>query len=1468
MLRWTAWSLLAVVTFVLVLLFLLPSATVQTWIAHQVLSGLNERMGFRIQVDRLRIGLFGPSRFDGLLVSDLEGDTLFAAGRLKVDRWRVHPRSHHVSVGALYLRDARFRLDRAQGAAHSNLTEWIDALGSGDTTTSGELWVVQCRSFDIQRFHFTYDDHQAAPIPFGVDFDHVDVHDADIRGRELVLIADSVLADLDHVAFKERSGLELDHLDGQASVSGSGIVVNGLQLVTPNSAVRGDLAFHTTNWSDYGRFTDAVGFELALDSSRVGARDIAFFAPPLQGLGTTIQASGDYRGTVADLKGRHVDISYGAGTHFSGSVEMNGLPTIANTFIILDVEQLTTDHADLASLPAVPFTEGQHLHIPEELRSLGPIVFRGNFTGFINSFTAFGRASTELGVLRADISFERDTVSRVFDLDGKLVTDDFDPGPVMHDRTIGPIACDLRVHAKGNDLASMRADLEGVVPKLTVNEHVISGIRLNGRLERRLFNGHLECDDPNVQLVFDGLADLRGKWPKVDFKARVDHADLYELKMLPDLHLGEVSFGLQADGELAPDSLKGTLQVLGLEYCDADSTYRFGDLSLVSGREAGEPILQLRSDMADVDVRGEFLPTRLPRAITSVFYSVFPSMSDQVDYALDEQHFNFEIRVKELSAALHLAVPQLRLDPGARIEGRFDSRTFDVGLTADLPFISYAGLGSDSVQVILDKTLDVLALSFRSRRQQLADSTFITGIDITGKAYQDELELSMGWAGSTNNTSGNIDLQGQVLGPGKVSLDLLPSELYFGRGTWHNPAVATLTLDSNALHIQGLELIDGDQHVRLDGVLGRDPHEAIAFEFQDLRLENARPFYSGPTTHGILSGDGRLFDALGTPHFFSYLCLDSLAIEDRPVGDLQFSAQWDKRVQQMEVSGKLLRDTLRALDFSGSIAPGDPNKQLDLELVLDQFDLAFLDPYLPDDISDLQGQVTGKVHVGGTFAVPLVDGRAFMQDAGMRIAYLNTFYHFTHEVRILPDMFTLDFVKLIDEEGHEADAIGTIIHHGFSDWNFDVTLSMDHFLCMNTTDLDNSLYYGRAYATGDLQVSGYADNLEIALDAKAERGTVISLPLGSSTEVSGIDFVRFHAGDVRQDSINNEVDLSGIDLDMNVEVTPDARFELIFDPTVGDILSGSGRGNIQMEVTPSGEFSMRGDMEVTDGQYLFTLRNVVNKRFDVEPGGHITWYGDPFDAQLALDAVYRLRAPLYDIIPDERTDTYTKRVPVEVLMHLTDRLENPDIGFDIRLPSVDEGTRTQVNSLLSDKDELDRQAFALIVLNRFLPVDRFGQGDASASTGSNVVGTTGSELLSNQVSNWLSQLSNDVDLGVNYRPGDALTQDELELAVSTQLFKERLLLSTNVGVQYGTRSSAQSNSLVGDFSLEYLLTDDGKLRLKAFSQSNDRNLNQVDQAATTQGAGLTYREEFDDARDLWHRITNIFKGRKDRRADQ
>ena len=197
---------------------------------------------------------------------------------------------------------------------------------------------------------------------------------------------------------------------------------------------------------------------------------------------------------------------------------------------------------------------------------------------------------------------------------------------------------------------------------------------------------------------------------------------------------------------------------------------------------------------------------------------------------------------------------------------------------------------------------------------------------------------------------------------------------------------------------------------------------------------------------------------------------------------------------------------------------------------------------------------------------------------------------------------------------------------------------------------------------------------------------------------------------------------------------------------------------------------------------------------------------------------------------------------------------NPDINFDIYLPSADEATRSKVRSVLyvSDKEEniqeLNKQVFSLLVLNTFLPPPGSNASYNHAGVGS----TTSSELLSNQLSNWLSKISNDFDIGVNYRPGDELSNQELELALSTQLFNDRLILDGNFGLsdrQNVSNQAQNTNNLIGDLSLEYKITKDGKLRVKAFNKSNQFSLTDIN-SSYTQGVGWSYKEEYEDRKSV------------------
>jgi len=409
---------------------------------------------------------------------------------------------------------------------------------------------------------------------------------------------------------------------------------------------------------------------------------------------------------------------------------------------------------------------------------------------------------------------------------------------------------------------------------------------------------------------------------------------------------------------------------------------------------------------------------------------------------------------------------------------------------------------------------------------------------------------------------------------------------------------------------------------------------------------------------------------------------------------------------------------------------------------------------------------------------------------------------------------------------------------------------MKNLMCLNTTAAPNSMYYGTAFASGLCHIHGPVENIVIDVFAKTERNTKFYLPLSSSQQVSENTYIKF----ITKDTLNNkvatplDVNLNGLELNFDLEVTSDAEVQIIFDSKIGDIIKAKGNGNLKMNINTLGDFNMFGDYIIEKGDYLFTLQNFINKRFDIQKGSQISWTGDPYSATANIDAVYNLRTPLHDLVfLADSSAEYKKRMPVNCMLGMKGNLFNPEISFSIELPGADEKTKNLVSTIINTDAEVNRQMFALLALNRFLP-------PASLNEFSNInIGTgleaTSTELLSNQLSNWLSQISKDFDIGVNYRAGNAMSSDEVEVALSTQLFNDRVSVDGSVGNNGNKQNTSQ---IVGDVNVELKLTEEGKLRMKFYNKSNAVDMLKIN-SPYTQGIGLFYRKEFDNFSELFRK---------------
>jgi len=483
---------------------------------------------------------------------------------------------------------------------------------------------------------------------------------------------------------------------------------------------------------------------------------------------------------------------------------------------------------------------------------------------------------------------------------------------------------------------------------------------------------------------------------------------------------------------------------------------------------------------------------------------------------------------------------------------------------------------------------------------------------------------------------------------------------------------------------------------------------------------------------------------------------------------------------------------------------------------------------------------------------PLLTGAIKVDDASMKIDFLQTRYSFSDSIRFTRKGIEFRNIKIFDEKKNQGTLNGILAHNSFKDFSIDLNLNVNKMMVLNTKQKDNETFYGTAYATGYAGIKGATDKLSFRISARTEDNTAFYVPLTSSETVSEYPYIIFvdtkkekEAEKAREDMFVKKEKKSNMELNFDLEVTPEAEVQLIMDSKAGDVIRGTGAGKLNISLNNKGEVKMSGDYIIEDGDYLFTLGNILNKRFSVEEGGTISWNGSLTDANINLKAIYRLKAALYDIYPAD--DALKERIPVECQLNLSEKLMNPVIGFNIYLPTADEETREYLRSAINTEEEISRQFLYLLVMNSFYPdPSLYTTAPPSTTQGTAAIGVTTTEMLSNQLSNWLSQISNDFDIGFNYRPGNEITPQEVEVALSTQLLNDKVILNGNFDVG-GKQSNTQASNISGDFDIEFKITE--KLRFKVFNRSNDNLFYET--SPYTQGFGIFFRRDFNKLKDLF-----------------
>jgi hypothetical protein len=521
-------------------------------------------------------------------------------------------------------------------------------------------------------------------------------------------------------------------------------------------------------------------------------------------------------------------------------------------------------------------------------------------------------------------------------------------------------------------------------------------------------------------------------------------------------------------------------------------------------------------------------------------------------------------------------------------------------------------------------------------------------------------------------------------------------------------------------------------------------------------------------------------------------------------------------------------------------------ENLDLIGAIQDLPLEYVNPLLQENTAVLGGKLRGVVSISGTVTEPLITGDGEFMNATVGIDYLGTDYTVSGGFHIEPDGIELNGLDVRDTKGGSGYLVGTALHENYKDWNLDVSLFIENnpIEIMNIPYAPNRYFYGTGYGIGDVNVFGYDGQIVIEANLTTTEGTEFVLPLDVVSDADWSSFVNIVNPDAAT-APSTAASAIEVTLNLNIDVSEESKARIVFDEELGDEITGRCSGNLQIDLHDLKRLEMYGDLEILEGEYLFTLGSVINKKFTAVPGGRISWFGDPYNADINIVTQYITRASLKPVLPELMSSTKQR---IELDLILSGDLMRPEILFDIHAPEGNTQEKAALSSLISNDEERNRQAISLLVIHQFLP-----GAWQTAAIGSTGLQENSSELITSQLAYWLSGLSDDVSIGIDYDSAND-TGDEAAIAValSTQLLNDRLHIEGEVGTQNLYTGTVEDLQLQ-DIRIKYDLVEDGTFQLTGYS--TQRATIPGLEGQSVQGVGILFNKDFDRIKDLFRRNT-------------
>jgi hypothetical protein len=1328
------------------------------------------------------------------------------------------------------------------------------------------------------------------------DGSHIYFYAVNLDARDILLRKDTITAQLS-LNTKERSGFEVKKLSSRIRWFPEGMEFAKLDLQTRKSHLRNFFAMRFVTLDDMSDFITKIRLEADFTDADVDSDDIAWFAPELKDWKKHIRITGNIKGPIADLHGRKIVLQAGKNTLLNGDIHLKGLTDIDKTYIDFKSNDFRTTYKDMVTLIPRLKNIGQ-----PRLDRIEWLSFKGNFAGYIRNFVVSnGTIGTNLGTMTTDLNMKI-SATKPSVYTGDISTDNFDLGQFLDNDQLGKISFQGKVNGTGLKYESLNATLDGTIHNLDFNDYTYHNIRVNGTIAQKKFNGQLISADSNLNAKLNGLIDLSQAQPKFDFDAEVTRADLMKLHFVNKQVRFNGKFRFNFTGDNI-DNFLGAARIYDASVFKNDQRISFDSLTVESSIIDNNKTITVVSNEFDGAIVGEFSIHDLPASFQTFLNKYYPSYIKPAKTKPTNENFSFVITTKKVDDYVDFFNSDLKGFSNAGISGRINTRDNLLDLNVDFPTFNYKNIAFNNLSLKGRGNLDSLSIETTIGEVYLNDSLHFPGTHIQLNSLNDMTRARITTSASQTLNSANISARVQTL-PTGVHILFDPSTFDINSKTWTIDKDGELALDNNIISANALKIYSGDQQALIT------THPSTAGNWNDVHIELKKvnigdftPYLvKGERIEGLLTGSSDIANPFGKFDLHFTGETEQFRFDNDSIGKLELNADYHK-------SSGLLNATAHSdnknyhFDIKGLVNTSNPDSvtgpPINITTNLTDTRIDLLQKYIDGIFSNLSGTVTGQMQVIGSPDHLQYLGTVQLKDAGLKVNYTQCYYKIpTATIRFKKDTIDFGTLQLKDKLGHTADLTrGRLFHHAFNDLGFDFELNTNRLLLLDTKATDNNQFYGNVIGKARVTLTGPQENMQMFIKGEPTDSSNIYLPPSVNRESGDADFIVWKVYGKEMKTLTPDEKSTNLLVSLDINANNYANVYMILDPLSGDVIKTNGHGPLNIRVGTSQDLTINGTYEIDRGNYNFTFQSFIHKPFVLSEGvgNYIQWSGNPYDANINIEAVYRAENVRFsDLglsavnglgVQSENVKRY--RGDIMVTANLTGHLTAPDILFHIDLPpgsplKNDQEALGLLQKIQDDPNELNKQVSCLVILNSFVPLSNSANNfDATTAVTGVVVGSISGALsnaFSKQVYNLLQRMFKDKSLRVNFnttlyngsnlienidQTGLALDRTNLNFSIAKSFMNEKLTLTFGSALDFGmTAQQVQASSFqfLPDVTAEYKITPDGRVALTFFYRDSYNYLS-GNHTQNSSGSSISYRRDFD-------RIDELLKGKKKKKKDQ